>query len=186
MDICNKNNSTQFSNPITQIADMPYPLYLSLQGKYFVGYADNMEFGDDTTAWAGLINPYNSGVNMHVYVWTVTNIGQSLLLAQFWFNSHAPGYPIKSELLTPANTALTPLPKPRIKLLQANDVTGEFIGGDRVYTNKVVPEVTVASDVQGTYIFPPGGSFIVALSNSEASAELGQGRVAFGWSEEPI
>ncbi|MGU9538836.1 hypothetical protein ACQX0N_07595 [Clostridium tepidum] len=42
--INNCNHSIILPNPITQVASMPYALYLSLQGKYFVGYADELEF----------------------------------------------------------------------------------------------------------------------------------------------
>lgn len=82
----NCNDSITLPNPITQVASMPYPLYLSLQGKYFVGYADELNFGRGKSAWAGLVNPYYSGVNLHVYVWTVTNIGESPIRAKIWFN----------------------------------------------------------------------------------------------------
>lgn len=47
-------------NPITQVANMSYLLYLSLKRKYFVEYADEMEFSNGTMAWAGLANPVNS------------------------------------------------------------------------------------------------------------------------------
>jgi hypothetical protein len=108
MQYCNNKYPILLPNPITQVADMPYPLYLSLQGKYFVGYADEMEFGNGTIALAGLVNPSSSGVNLHVYVWTVTNIGQLPLQAEIWFNTDPPGNPVRSELVTPANTAICP------------------------------------------------------------------------------
>lgn len=187
MEDCNHiRNGFLLPNPITQVADMPYALYLSLQGKYFVGYADNMEFGSDTIAWAGLINPVNSGVNLHVYVWTVTNIGQFPLLAQAWFNTNPPGQPVQSEFVTPANTALRPLPRPRVRLLQASNVAGEPEGGTKIFTRRVLPEVTIVGEEQGRFIFPPGGSFIITISNPESLSEVGQGRVAFGWWEEKI
>lgn len=187
MKNCNNYNDSIFlPNPVTQVADMPYALYLSLQGKYFVGYADNMEFSNGRSAWAGLINPIKSGVNLHLYVWTVTNIGQSPFMAEIWFNPITSGFPMKSELVTPANTALCPLPKPRVKLLQANDVSEEPKYGDKILVTRVIPEVTIASEEEGKFIFPPGGSFIISLSNLEASNEIGEGRVAFGWYEEKI
>lgn len=187
MERCNNyKDSILLPNPITQVADMPYPLYLSLHGKYFVGYADDMEFNNQRVAWAGLINPIKSGVNLYVYVWTVTNTGQSPLTAQVWFNTIPPGQPMRSNLVTPANTALCPLPKPKVKIFQANNAMGEFECGDKVFVRKVDPEVTIASDDDGRFIFPPGGSFIIYLSNSEASNQTGAGRVAFGWSEEKI
>lgn len=184
---CNDyNNSILLPNPITQVADMPYALYLSLQGKYFVGYADNLNFGNGSIAWGGLINPIDSGVNLHVYVWTVTNIGESPLTAEVWFNTAPPGVPVESPLVTPANTALRPLPIPRIKLLEASNVIGQPIDGNKIFVRKVIPEVTIASEEQGRFIFPPGGSFVITLSNAETLDQAGAGRIAFGWWEEPI
>jgi hypothetical protein len=186
MQYCNNKYPILLPNPITQVADMPYPLYLSLQGKYFVGYADEMEFGNGTIAWAGLVNPSSSGVNLHVYVWTVTNIGQLPLQAEIWFNTDPPGNPVRSELVTPANTAICPLPRPKVKLLEASNASGEPEGGIKMFQRSVDPEITIASEENGALIFPPGGSLIITLSYSEATSELGLGRVAFGWSEEEI
>lgn len=187
MEHCNNyKNSISLPNPVTQVADMPYPLYLSLQGKYFVGYADDMQFGNGKIAWAGLVNPVNSGVNLHVYVWTVTNIGTAPLIAEIWFNTLPPGRPTRSELVSPANTALRPLPKSKIRLYEASNVTGKPKGGEKIIVRKVTPEVTIASEEEGKFIFPPGGSFIISLSNLETSTQTGQGRVAFGWWEEKI
>jgi hypothetical protein len=187
MQDCNDpKRSIILPNPITQVADMPYPLYLSLQGKYFVGYADEMEFRNGTIAWAGLVNPANSGVNLFVYVWTVTNIGASPLKAEAWFNASPTGQAMKSEFITPANTALRPLPRPRVKLLQASNVIYKPSDGFKIAEEKVTSEVTIVGDEQGSFIFPPGGSFIITLSNYDTTSETGMGRVAFGWSEEKI
>lgn len=185
MQCCNKKkHPIPLPNPIIQVVDMPYALYLSLQGKYFVGYADEIEFGHGTTAWAGLVNPVNSETNLHVHVWTVTNIGQLPLLAETWFNTDPLGRPVRSELVTSANTAIRPLPRPKVKLLQASNITGEPKGGIRMFAGSVDPEITVAREENGILIFPPGGSLVITLSYPEAIDELGLGRVAFGWSEE--
>ena len=182
----NYKDSITLPNPITQVASMPYSLYLSLQGKYFIGYADELEFGNGKSAWAGLVNPTHSGVNLHVYVWTVTDIGTSPIRAQFWFNSTPPGYPVKSQLVTPTNTALCPLPRPKVKLLQANNVIGEPNGGIKAFVRRALPETTLVEEEAGKLIFPPGGSFIVFLSNPETPNKSAQGRVALGWWEEEI
>nr|WP_138205735.1 DUF6143 family protein [Haloimpatiens lingqiaonensis] len=188
IDNCRNNckSSIVLPNSITQIASMPYALYLSLQGKYFVGYADELEFGNGSSAWAGLINPSCSGVNLHVYVWTVTNIGTSPIRAQIWFNSSPPGHATESELVTPANTAICPLPRPRVRLLEASNVAGEPEGGVKAFVRRALPEVTIADEEVGKFIFPPGGSFIIFLSNPESPNEAAKGRVAFGWWEERI
>jgi hypothetical protein len=185
-DSNNHKSAIILPNPITQVADTPYPLYLSLQGKYFVGYADEMEFRNRTIAWAGLVNPINSGVNLFVYVWTVTNIGASPLKAEAWFNASPTGQAMRSEFVTPANTAISPLPRPRVKLLEASNVIDKADDGTKIAEQKVTSEVTIVGDEQGSLIFPPGGSFIITLSNYNSTNQIGMGRVAFGWSEEKI
>lgn len=185
MKSCNEYKES-LPNLIGQVADMPYPLYLSLQGKYFVGYADNLELSNENVAWGGLINPIDSGVNLLLYVWTVTNIGSSPLKAQIWFNAYPIGDSMQSEFVTPANTALCPLPQPKIQLLQASNILGEIDGESTFPDIKVVPEVTIVGDEEGALIFPPGGSFIITLSNYDSSSQNGQGRIAFGWAEEKI
>lgn len=166
--------------------DVPIELAKSLEGKYFVGYADNLVFGRGKSAWARLYNPANSGVNLHVAVWTVSDVAESPFRAQFWFNTEPPGIPRKSQLITPANTALSPLPRPRVIIQYASNVTGSPEGGIKAFVRRGEPETTLVDDEQGKFIFPPGGSFLVFLSNPETPEVTAGGRVAFGWWEEPI
>lgn len=165
---------------------VPINLAKSLEGKYFVGYADNLTFGEGTSAWARLYNPINSGVNLHITVWTVSDVSESPFRAQIWFSAEPPGIPQISTLVTSANQALCPLPKPKIKLEYANNVTGEPIGGIKAFVRRGQPETTLVDDEQGKFIFPPGGSFLIFLSNPETQELAASGRVAFGWWEEPI
>ena len=183
-----KSNCTPcvFPNTITQAADMPYALYLSLQGKYFVGFAADVQFANGKYGWAGLVNPTHSCVNLHVYVWTVTNFGVPPLSAEIWFNANIPGDTIMSDFITPANTAICPLPQPRVRILQANNVCGYPQCGDRILVKKVPPEVTIVGEEVGRFIFPPGGSLSVLLSDAEELNRSGIGNVAFGWWEEEI
>lgn len=176
--------SNKCTNPIPQVASMPYPLYLSLQGKYFVGDTDILEFGKDTNAWSALYNPKHSCVNLHVYVWTVTNLGEEPIIAEIWFNTDPPGSPTISNSFTPSNTALCPLPTPKVKILQAELVTSEPINGTKAFTRVIPPFTTVASDDDGKFIFPPGGNFTIFLKND--GVKNTKARVAYGWFEEPI
>lgn len=165
---------------------VPINLAKSLEGKYFVGYADNLTFGKGTSAWARLYNPPNSGVNLHITVWTVTDISEGPFRAQIWFNAVPPGTPHNSQLATPANLAIYPIPTPKVKLQYASTVTGEPIGGVKAFVRRGQPESTLVEDEQGKFIFAPGGSFLVFLSNPEAPDIMAGGRIAFGWWEEPI
>ena len=175
-----------FPNSITQVADMPYALYLSLQGKYFVGYAPDVQFVKGKYGWAGLVNPPHSCVNLHVYVWTVTNFGESPLNAEIWFNTNIPEDSVISEFISPANTAICPLPSPKVRILQANNIRSYPQCGDRISVKKVLSEVTIVGEEVGRFIFPPGGSFSILLSNAEASSQSGIANLAFGWWEEEI
>lgn len=167
-----------------QTVDIPQELYQSLKGKYFVGYADELAFGRGTNAWARLYNPPDSGVNLHVNVWTVSDVVDSTFRAQFWFNADPPGIPVNSDLVTPSNTAITPLPRPKIKLQYADNVIGEPEGGIKAFVRRAQPETTLVDTENGKFIFPPGGSFLVFLSNPESPRTATSGRIAFGWWEE--
>lgn len=168
------------------VADIPVALYKSEQGKYFVGYADNLDFtGENVNAWAALFNPPDSGVNLHVNVWTVTSLF-GIFRMQIWFDAVMPGEPTASELVTTSNYTIHPLPKPKVYLLYSSDVVGDPHGGIKAFVRRGQPQDTIVSEEDGKFIFPPGGSFSIFLSNPESSDEIAQGRVAFGWWEEPI
>lgn len=171
-------------NPITQVADMPYALYLSLQGKYFLGSTKVLQFGNGKSAWAGLFNPMHSGVNLHVYFWQVANTGPSPIRAQIWFNSNPSGRVAKVTNVTNANTTLHPLPKPKIQLLTATNVLNEPEGGVKAFVRRAQSEVTIGDEEVGKFIFPPGGSFVIFLSNPETPEQTASASVGYSWWEE--
>lgn len=169
---------------IEKSVGIPIELYESSKGNYFIGYADNLSFGNGTSAWARLYNPPHSRVNLYVNVWTVTDISEFPFRAQFWFNASPPGNPMLSDLVTPSNTAIRPAPVPKILLQSASDVTGEPVGGVKAFVRRGEPELTLVETENGKLIFPPGGSFLVFLSLAENPQASASGRIAFGWWEE--
>ena len=171
---------------LQKAVNIPIELYESDLGRYFIGYADNMTLGNGTSAWARLYNPPHSGVILHVNVWTVTDISDVPMRVQFWFNSTPPGTPVLSTLVTPTNTAIRPLPTPRVLIQQASNVAGDPTGGTKAFVRRVLPENTAVETENGKLIFPPGGSFLVFLTFAENPEAVGQGRVAFGWWENRI
>ena len=185
MERCNKDNKL-LTNPIPQIASMPYPLYLSIQGKYFSGYSGEVKFGYGNNAWAGLFNPFDSRVNLHIYFWEVSNTGQSPLRARIYFNSDPPGEGTKVNTVFQGNTTLCPPPIPKVKLYQESDVSGEPDGGVRAFVRRAQPEVTIGDEEVGKFIFPPGGSFLIFLSNPETPDEPASATLGFSWWEEEI
>ncbi len=92
--------------------DCPVSLYQSLQGKYFVGMSSEA-FGDGKYAWAGLFNPSCSGVLLFVNVFTVSNPSEIPFSFQIWLNAQTSGLFSLSELVSPSNTAICPIPEPK-------------------------------------------------------------------------
>ncbi len=173
-------------NLIPQIAGMPYSLYLSIQGKYFSGYTEEVTFGNGKNAWAGLFNPNDSSVNLHIYFWEVSNTGQTPVRTRIYFNTNPPGQGTKVNTIFQGNTTLCPPPKPRITLCQASDVPGEPVGGVRAFVRRVLPETTISDEEVGKFIFPPGGSFIIFLSDPETPNEPASVTLGFSWWEEEV
>lgn len=168
-----------------ETAIMANSLYHSLQGRYFAGYADNLLFEADKNAWATLYNPDNSDVNLFVNVWTVTSLRGSIRM-EVWINAKLPGQPIASLLVTPSNTAIYPLPKPEVLLMQASNVADSPTKGVKAFVRRAPVRETVVAEEDGKFIIPPGGNFAVFVSNEESTNDYGSARVAFGWWEEPI
>ena len=185
-NLINNNQTLINRNEMNYTVDIPIELAKSMEGKYFVGYADYLPFGEGTNAWARLYNPPGSGINLHVAVWTVSDVSQTSYTAQIWFNGNPPGLPQDSLQVTPANTAFQPLPKPRVRLQYAISTKGIPSGGTLAFLRRGQPSATLVSDEQGKFIFPPGGSFMIFLSNPQMPSRFVSGSIAFGWWEEPI
>lgn len=168
-----------------QTASMANSLYHSLQGQYFVGYADNIFFEPQKNAWATLYNPKNSNVILFVNVWTVTSLRQPIRM-QIWINAKLPGQPTASTLVTPANTAICPPPKPEVRLMQVSNVADTPTNGVKAFVRRAPAGETVVAEEDGKFIIPPGGNFAVFLSNDEDTKDYASARVAYGWWEERI
>ncbi|MHC1696293.1 MAG: DUF6143 family protein [Eubacteriales bacterium] len=171
---------------IAKSVNIPIELYESMRGKYFMGYADNLILGNGTGAWARLYNPVNSGVNLYVNVWTVTDLSESLFLAEFWFNSDAYGKWTNLDTVTTTNFTLYPTPEPRIRLQAASCVLSEPPSGTKGFIRNGQPGTTVVDTENGKLIFPPGGSFMAYMSLRDDKSSYATGRIAFGWWEEKI
>lgn len=180
------NSDKGFRYDYPKEVNIPIELYESRKGEYFIGYADNLSYGNGTSAWARLYNPQNSDVNLFVNVWTVTDISEAPFRAQFWFNASPPGTPLESALVTPSNTAIRPIRRPKIKLQLASDVCGTPVGGTKAFVRRGEPLTTVVETENGKLIFPPGGSFLVFMSVEGNTDIKAAGRIAFGWWEEKI
>jgi hypothetical protein len=189
---------------------VPVDLYESVKGDYFIGCADDLVLSDNTSCWVRLYNPYDSCVNLHVNVWTITEWSPDEFRAEFWFNAESPCSYSESENVTCSNTALCPVPTPQVELQFASDIEDEPRCGTMAYIRSGEPGTTVVGSEDGKLIFPPGGLFLIYLSligcngsdthgrsepladeelhgaGSKKGRRTSHASIAFGWWEEPV
>lgn len=169
-----------------RVVDIPYPLYKSVQGKYFEGYAPDLTYGNGTSAWASLVNPANSGVNFYVSLFAVNDLVKPPIDVQIWFNARLPGNVASSAYVSPGDTALCQPSMPKVKLLSASNVKGSPVGGVNAFSRRSIPGQLLSVDEDGKFIFPPGGSFTIFLTNTSGVETPGIVRANFGWWEENV
>lgn len=164
------------------IISMSDKVFQSMKGKYFLGQTKLIMIGEGMKAWGGLINPPESHVNLYVSMFTISNFSTYPFCSQVWLNANMPGPFNISNKVTSANTALQPIPRPRVQLQFAESVTGHPSGGVNPFNRIISPQSTMADEKSGSIIIPPGGSFIVFLVPPGAC--LVRARIALGWWEE--
>ena len=167
-----------------EVASIPISLYKSMQGKYFVGQTEALWVGNGSNAWAGLINPNKSGVNLHANVLTISNFSNEYLTAEIWLNTNLIENGTIAHKVSPANTTLLPMLKNKVNIRYVQSTTEVPQGGVNVFERIVPPNGTLVSEEDGKFIEPPGGNYFVFIKSS--SSQPVRVVVAFGWWEEPI
>lgn len=167
-----------------EVVSIPISLFKSMQARYFAGQTEEMLVGNGLSAWAGLINPRKSGVNLHANVLTISNFSDVYLTAEIWLNTNPPEKGILAHKVSPSNTALMPLPKNKVNIRYVQSTTQVPQGGVNVFQRIVPPGGTLVSEEDGKFIESPGGNYIVFIKSS--ISQLSKIIVAFGWWEEPI
>lgn len=168
---------------VVVLSDAVYHSYI---GKYFLGQTDMIFFGGNYNAWGALVNPIESGVNMYLNAYTISNFSEEPFTAEGWLSSMLPGEVKLSRHFAAGNQAFVPPPKPGTAIMSASNVINKApAGGTYTFTRRVEPNQTLTKhDFQGMYIIPPGSSF--ALFFLSPGRESAQCRLAFGWWEEQI
>lgn len=169
---------------LQQVVSIPISLFKSMQGKYFVGQTEILRVGNGLSAWAGLVNPRNSGVNLYANVFTISNFSDDYLTAEIWLNTNLPEKGIVSHKVSPTNTALRPLPKNKVDIRFVKSTTMLPENGVNVYERIVPPNTTLVGEEDGKFIEPPGGNYVIVIKSS--ASKLNKVIVAFGWWEKSI
>lgn len=182
-----QNNSNYMAdskeNNPREIVSLPVSLFKSMQGKYFVGQTETLRVGDGYNAWAGLVNPHHSHINLYVNVFTISNFSDDYLTAEIWLNTNLIEKGSVSNKISPTNTALDPLPKNKVDIRFIESANMIPKNGVNVYERIVPPNTTLVGEEDGKFIESPGGNYVVLIKS--ASSKFDKVIVAFGWWEKP-
>jgi hypothetical protein len=167
-----------------EVVDLTSAGWNSRKGRYFIGQTGELFLSNQVSAWSGIINPWESGVNLYFDIFTITNFGENYYTAEIWLNAEPP---ISAEYATviPSNQAISPQPVPNAYMLQADNLVGGFKNGVNIFDRIVPPNSTLVSDShQGSIIIGQGGTFSILLKVAEGNRN--KAAIVLTWWEERI
>ena len=158
--------------------DIINPAFQSSKGRLFAGTSGVLKPSASRNAWAQLVNPLQSKVNLYVSFFALTNFSTKLVKADFVVNAEPPGTPNLSSEVSVLKLASNHRPVGQI-LFNPN-VSGSFSGGTVVGTRALSPQRTeLGFRVDGRLIIEPGTNAMFFLC-SRYSAEA---QIEFEWFE---
>ena len=168
---------------LQKIVSIPISLCKSINGKYFAGQTEALRVGNGSNAWAALVNPRCSGVNLYTNVFTISNFSDDYLTAEIWLNTDFPVKGCISHNVSPTNTALKKPCKNKVDIKFVASTTEVPEKGVNVYGRIVAPNATLVVEEDGKFITGPCGNYTLVIKSS--SCHLEKVIVAFGWWETP-
>lgn len=168
-----------------EVVNITSPALNSRLGRYFIAQTGMLNFGGGYKAWGGIINPVNSGVNLYIDIFTITNFLTQSFIGEIWLNADAPLNAVVSSAVTPSNQAISPPPIPNAVMEYADCLTEPLTGGVNIFGRIVAPNSTLVSDSHnGSIIIGPGGSFSILLR--PLASQYITATIVLTWWEEEI
>lgn len=164
---------------LNEVVSLEYRVNKSFEGRYFMGHTPQISLSGNRNSWGGLYNPPGSRVNLFVNTFTVSNSSSTPFKSELWLNSDIIRTGRPSQDISPANTAITPLPKSEVYILYSQGVSGLPDNGTSIFSRIAESNSTTVGNYYGKIIIPPGGSFIVFL-HSPGSENI-NAEIAFGF-----
>ena len=175
----------EMSKQPIEVVNITSPALNSRLGRYFIVQTGLLNFGNGYNAWGGIINPFNSGVNLYIDIFTVTNFSTQSFIGEIWLNADAPINAVVSSTITSSNQAISPPPIPNAVMKYASYLTDPMTRGVNIFGRIVTPNSTLVSDSHnGSIIIGPGGSFSILLKPLES--QYTSGTIVLTWWEEAI
>lgn len=175
----------KMSKQPTEVVNITSPALNSRLGRYFIGQTELLNFGGRYNAWGGIINSIDSGVNLYIDIFTITNFSTHSFVGEIWLNANVPKNSLVSPTVTSANQSISPPPIPKAVMKYADCFTEPMTRGVNIFGRIVAPNSTLVSDSHnGSIIIPPGGSFSILLR--PLISQYISGTIVLTWWEESI
>jgi hypothetical protein len=147
-----------------EVVNITSPALNSRRGKYFIGQTGLLNFGGGYYAWGGLVNPIDSGVNLYIDIFTITNFSNQNFISEILLNATPPKNAAVSFNVTPTNQAISPFPQPKAVMKYAGYTAEPMTKGVNIFDRIVTQNSTLVSDSHnGSIIIGPGDSFSTLL-----------------------
>lgn len=173
----------EMDNQPVEVVNVTSPALNSRRGKYFIGKTGLLNFGGGYYAWGGIVNPVDSGVNVYIDIFTITNLSNQNFLGEIWLNANPPRNAAVSSQVTPTNQAITPSPHPKAVMKYAGYSAEPMSKGVNIFDRIVNQNSTLVSDSHnGSIIIGPGGSFSILLRSP--GYQYITGTIVLTWWEE--
>lgn len=147
-----------------EVVNITSPALNSRRGKYFIGQTGLLNFSGGYYAWGGLVNPVDSGVNLYIDIFTITNFSNQNFISEILLNAATPKNAAVSFNVTPTNQAISPSPRPKAVMKYAGYSAEPMPKGVNIFDRIVAQNSTLVSDSHnGSNIIGPGDSFSILL-----------------------
>ncbi|MEW8971600.1 DUF6143 family protein [Mesobacillus jeotgali] len=147
-----------------EVVNVTSPALNSRRGKYFIGKTGLLNFGGGYYAWGGIVNPVDSGVNVYIDIFTITNFSNQNFISEIWLNAAPPRNAAISSHVVPTNQAISPSPLPKAVMKYAGHSAEPMTKGVNIFDRIVNQNSTLVSDSHnGSIIIGPGDSFSILL-----------------------
>jgi hypothetical protein len=168
-----------------EVVNITSPALNSKRGRYFIGRTGFLNFGGGYYAWGGIVNPFDSGVNVYIDIFTITNFSTQNFISEIWLNANPPKKAEASLNVTPTNQAISPPPTPKAVMKYAGYSAEPMTKGVNIFDRIVNPNSTLVSDSHnGSIIIGPGDSFSILLR--PPSYQYISGTIVLTWWEEAV
>ena len=156
---------------IEPVINIINPVFQSTKGRLYAGTTPLLDFGGNSSAWARLVNPCSSRVNLFLAYFLFTNSFENPYSVDIIINAAPPGRIFISPDVGNLNSGSDNRPVGKIQYNPSAE--GKPVGGTLIAPRRIPANSTHGFDAGGRAIIAPGTSLLFFLtSDKPAKAQV--------------